>query len=136
MRGSVWAVAVLALAPAVALAGSADDDLAVVKKAVAQSSPPADERAPARAESPRPPDSRPEKMRWLKVRVTERTGKRVSINVPLSFARVLGEDWPVNLGCRRGASRVTLGEILRSLEAGQDLVEVDSDDAKVRVWVE
>jgi hypothetical protein len=138
MRGSVWAVAVLALVPAVGLAGSADDDLAVVKKAVAQSAPPADDRdrGPARAENARAGDSRPEKMRWLKVRVTERTGKRVSINVPLAFARALGDDWPVNLGCRRGASRVTLGEILRSLDAGQDLVEVDSDDAKVRVWVE
>jgi hypothetical protein len=136
MRGSVWAVAVLALAPAVALAGTADDDLAVVKKAVAQGAPPAGDRAAARAEGPPPGDSRLEKMRWLKVRVTEKTGKRVSINVPLAFARALGEDWPVNLGCRRGASRVTLGDVLRSLEAGQDLVEVDSDDAKVRVWVE
>jgi hypothetical protein len=124
MRGSVWAVAVLVLAPMVSFAGSGDDDLAVVKKAV------------ARDDGPRPDTARSEKTRWLKIRVTEKTGKRVSVNVPLSFARALGEDWPVNLGCRRGASRVTLGQILRSLEAGQDLVEVDSDDAKVRVWVE
>jgi hypothetical protein len=135
MRGSVWAVAVLVLGPVVGHAGSGDDDLAVVKKAVAQSTAPGDEQA-ARPASPRPADSRPEKMRWLKVRVTEKAGKRVSINVPLSFARALGEDWPVNLGCRRGASRLTIGDVLRSLESGQDLVEVDSDDAKVRVWVE
>jgi hypothetical protein len=129
-------VAALVLAPVAVLAGSADDDLAVVRKAVAQSTAPADDRAPARTEGPRAADSRPEKMRWLKVRVTEKAGKRVSINVPLSFARILGEDLPVNLGCHRGASRVTFGEILRSLDSGQDLVEVDSDDAKVRVWVE
>jgi hypothetical protein len=132
MRGSVWAMAIFLMAPAASFAGSADDDLAVVKKAVAQSSPPAADPASPRAEPPRSD----KKMRWLKVRVTEKAGKRVSINVPLSVARALGEDWPVDLGCRRGASRVTLGEILRSLEAGQDLVEVDSDDAKVRVWVE
>ena len=136
MRGSVWAVTVLVLAPTISLAGSGEDDLAVVKKAVAQSTPPAEDRAQARPDGSRAADSRSEKMRWLKVRVTEKTGKRVSINVPLSFARALGENWPVNLGCRRGASRLTIGDILRSLEAGQDLVEVDSDDAKVRVWVE
>lgn len=132
MRGSVWAVAVLVVAPTVSFAGSTDDDLAVVKKAVAQSSPPAADPTP-----PRPEPSRSEKkMRWLKIRVTEKAGKRVSVNLPLSFARALGEDWPVNLGCRKGESRVTLGEILRSLDSGQDIVEVDSDDAKVRVWVE
>src|SRR5262249_49933491 len=123
---------------AVAGAGSADDDLAGVKKAVAQSAPPTDDRdrAAPRAERARPGDSRTEKKRWLKGRVPEKTAKRGSINGPLPFARALGDDWPVNLGCRRGASRVTLGDVLRSLEAGQDLVEVDSDDAKVRVWVE
>jgi hypothetical protein len=136
MRRSMWAVAALVFVPVVGHAGSGDDDLAVVKKAVAQSTAPGDERTAPRTGSPRPADSQPEKMRWLKVRVTEKAGKRVSINVPLSFARALGEDWPVNLGCRRGATRLTIGDVLRSLEAGQDLVEVDSDDATVRVWVE
>jgi hypothetical protein len=132
MRGNRWAVAFLVvLAPAVSSGGTADDDLAVVKKAVAQSSPAAPEAEGQRAD--RPPS---DKLRWLKVRITEKTGKKVSINLPLSFARAVGEDWPVNIGCRKGASRLTLGEILRSLEAGQDIVEVDSDDAKVRVWVE
>ncbi len=134
MRGSGWAVAVLVLAPVVSFAGSAEDDLAVVKKAVAQSAPATEksdsaERAPTVAQA--------DKIRWLKIRVSEKTGKKVSINVPLSFARALGEDWPVNIGCRKnGRSRVTLGEILRSLEEGQDIVQVDSDDATVRVWVE
>jgi hypothetical protein len=131
MRGNVWAMAILVLAPVVSFGGTADDDLAVVKKAVAQSS-------PAAADPAAPPAERPpsDKLRWLKVRISEKTGKKVSINLPLTFARALGEDWPVNTGCRKGASRLTLGEILRSLEAGQDIVEVDSDDAKVRVWVE
>ena len=131
MRGNVWAMACLVLAPAVSFGGTADDDLAVVKKAVAQSSPAAPDPTGPRAD--RPPS---DKLRWLKVRVTEKTGKKVSINLPLTFARALGEDWPVNIGCRKGQSRLTLGDILRSLEAGQDIVEVDSDDAKVRVWVE
>jgi hypothetical protein len=130
MKGSVWAMAALVLAPGISSAGSVDDDLAVVKKAVAQSAP-APEPAP-RAE----PGRQDRKLRWLKIRVTEKAGKRVSVNVPLSFARAVAEDWPVNFGCRKEGSRITFGDVLRSLDSGQDIVEVDSDDAKVRVWVE
>ncbi len=135
MGGSVWLWAgALALSASSVFAGSADDDLAVVKKAVAgQNAPAPEEKASRRPEGP----ARAEKMRWLKIRVVEKAGKRVSINVPLSVARALGDDWPVNLHCRRkGEERVTLGEVLRSLDAGQDLVQIDSDDATVRVWVE
>ena len=131
MRGNVWTVVFLVLAPAVSFGGTADDDLAVVKRAVAQSSPAAPD--PGGPQADRPPS---DKLRWLKVRVTEKTGKKVTINLPLAFVRALGEDWPVDIGCRKGQSRLTLGDILRSLEAGQDIVEVDSDDARVRVWVE
>jgi hypothetical protein len=134
MRGIAWGMAAFVLAPVASFGGSVEDDLAVVRKAVAQSA-----TAPEKADSEgkAPAAARADRMRWLKVRVSEKAGKRVSINVPLSFARVLGDDWPVNVGCRKnGRSRVTLGEILRSLEAGQDIVQVDSDDATVRVWVE
>jgi hypothetical protein len=49
----------------------------------------------------------------------------------------VGEDWP--LDCGRGHSKghgPTLGEVLRALDSGQDLVEIEDDDATVRVWVE
>jgi hypothetical protein len=141
MRGTVcgWGAA-LALSAASVLAGSADDDLAVVRKAVAgQSAPAPDEKTSPRPEGP----PRSEKLRWLKIRVVEKAGKRVSVNVPLSVARALGDDWPLNFHCRRkdrdrnrDRDRVTLGEVLRSLESGQDIVQVESDEATLRVWVE
>lgn len=136
MKGSVWvAAAILALAPGRAFAGSVEDDLAVVKKAVAgQNAAAPGGQAGGRDESEAP--AKADKMRWLKVRVVEKAGKRVSINLPLSVARALGDEWPVNLNCRRNGSRVTLGAVLRNLEAGQDLVQIDSDEASVRVWVE
>ena len=31
---------------------------------------------------------------------------------------------------------IRLGEVLATLEAGQSLVEVDDDEATVRIWVE
>jgi hypothetical protein len=53
--------------------------------------------------------------------------------------RAVGEDLPLDLPCFEGSphrARITLGEILRTLDAGQELVEVKEDDASVRVWVE
>jgi hypothetical protein len=100
----------------------------------------ADSRPPAEAKEARP--ARPAKShegKWLRVRITERTGKhgKVSVNVPLGLARAFGEDWPINGGrdCGEGR-RVTLGEVLRALDSGQSLVEIDDDEASIRVWVD
>ena len=149
---TVGAGAVLLLAATV-FAGAPEDDLAVVKKAV------------ARAQETRPPDSetkvkeflpkaeaspaRKGTPQWLKVRVVEKGSKKgkVSINVPLLLARALGDDFPIDWHChhRRSEDRedrkrerceIRLSEVLAALEAGQDLVEVDDDDTTVRVWVE
>jgi hypothetical protein len=127
-----------------ARAGDADDDLSVVKRAVsvaqvATTPPPAlqDDRPPARTSG--------SKAQWLRVRVTERNGKRVRINVPLALVRAMG-DWPIDL-CRdwdrwdrdrdRRRCNLRLSEVLDALDAGQSLVEVDEDGgAKVRVWIE
>jgi hypothetical protein len=146
------------------VAGSGEDDLAIVKKAVASP-------APARARESRPapgstkaaapaetagrvaavaqavPEARPlprtgREPQWFKVRVTERgTGrKKVTINLPLSLVRALGDD-TIDWGCRGQGERqechtVRLSEVLRSLEAGQELVEVEDEDSTVKVWVE
>jgi hypothetical protein len=78
---------------------------------------------------------------WLRVRVVEKASRRtrVSVNLPIGLVRALGDDWPLPEyhGCRK-ASRcgATLGEVLRALERGQNLVEIDDDEASVRVWVE
>lgn len=122
----------LALALAGGTPGSADEDLAVVKKAVGASEVP--EKPAPRAE--RRSGKEPQ---WLRVRVVEKGGKKVSINLPLAIVRALGDDAPITLPCGRfGKERVrlTLGEVLKALDAGQDLVQVDDVDATVRVWVE
>jgi hypothetical protein len=137
------ALAVAALA-APALADRADDDLAAVRKAVG-AAPVAEaqaEAAPSRsaekaAAAPRRSSSGGPK--WLRVRVVEKGQKhgRVSINLPLGLVRAFGEDWPVQ-GCRScgDGHGPTLGEILRALDSGQSLVEIEDEDATVRVWVD
>jgi hypothetical protein len=139
--------------------GTGEDDLAIVKKAVA--SPLPTPRAARTAEkrdgvvamaqvtpAPATPEARPvvrmgREPRWFKVRVVERgTGrKKVTVNLPLSLVRALGDD-TLDWGCRgdgdgrRQCHTVRLSEVLRSLEAGQELVEVEDENALVRVWVE
>lgn len=138
--------------------GSAEDDLAVVRRAVARPAPspvlvlPAEDQAPLAEDkaprvehkAPRVEDKAPARKatpQWLRVRITERGGKsKVAINLPLALARSLGDDVPLNWGCRRPCdgerATVRLGDILRSLDSGQDIVQVDSDDGTVRVWVD
>jgi hypothetical protein len=162
-----WTAFTVALALAAAagagLAASGEDDLAIVKKAVASPAPthtrqtraaPAPARAatasasvaqaaaPAEEARPRPRTGR--EPQWFKVRVVERAGagrKRVTINLPLSLVRALGDE-TIDLGCRSGEGdrekcrSVHLSEVLRSLEAGQELVEIEDDEATVKVWVE
>ena len=157
------AAAVVAGAVATVAAASSEDDLAVVKRAVAQAQPApsapvvANDEPPARAEGTddewaRRDDRHPRATRsgrepqWLKVRITEKGAKkaRVNVNLPLSLVRALGDDFPIDLGRRRGwregrdgrEHTIRMGEVLAALEAGQSLVEIDDDESTVRVWVE
>jgi len=123
-----------------AAADRAEDDLQLVRKAVAssqvvQARPPAEEPPAPKAEA-RPRKGEPQ---WFRVRIQERGGKRakVSVNLPLGLVRSFGDDWPIAPdGCRKDRHCPTLGEVLRSLDSGQSLVEIESDDSTVRVWVE
>jgi len=147
---------VLAGTAGTGLATSGEDDLAIVKKAVASPAPtrareartraaaqaaPAPAPAPAVEAAPRPRTGR--EPQWFKVRVVDRvTGrKKVTINLPLSLVRALGDD-TIDWGCRSGdgdrdrCHTVRLSEVLRSLETGQELVEIEDDEATVKVWVE
>jgi len=130
------AAALAAPLAAPALADRAEDDLAAVKKAVGGTKA---EARPAAAEEARPPRPAKGEGKWLRVRVVERAGKhgKVSINLPLGLARAFGDDWPIH-GCHRcdEGHRVTLGDVLRALDSGQSLVEIDDDEASVRVWVD
>lgn len=169
MRWKVWtaAAATLVLAgPADGSAAQADDDLKVVKKAVAtrptsrrveRIPPPEGPETPGTSvtaqatpapEPPRPPvtssRSSAERARprgvepaWFKIRIVERGPKpsRVTVNLPLGLVRSLGDEWPVEVRCRE-CGRVRLSEVLRTLTTGQDIVDIESDDATVRIWVE
>ena len=165
-----WTAVTVALALAGAsgagITARGEDDLAIVKKAVESPTParartarPAvasSARAATRTESEaavaqtvppaadvRPPARTGREPQWFKVRVVERgTGrKRVTINLPLSLVRALGDD-AIDWGCARGEGdrekchSVRLSEVLRSLETGQELVEIEDDEATVKVWVE
>lgn len=126
-------------------AGS-EDDLAVVKKAVGapaattvaraeRQEADRPEKEPARI-APRRAGSEPQ---WLRVRVVEKRGKKVSVNLPLAIVRAMGDDFPLDFpGCHNRKARVhlTVGEVLRALDTGQDLVQVEDDEHTVRVWVE
>ncbi len=140
MKTSLFAVILLAALAVPAAADRAEEDLQVVKKAVgsstqaAQARPPAEE-PPAEAK-PAPRKAEP---RWFRVRITEKGGKHghVSINLPIGVARMLGEDWPVAPhGECHSDHCPTLGEILRALDSGQSLVEIEDEGASVRVWIE
>ena len=135
--------AAMAAALAVAAAGmawAAEDDLAVVKRAVARQEVKAAD--PVLRDEPPAAARKASELKWLKVRVTEKGTKRakVTINLPIALVRALGEDYPIDFGRRHwheaGEKRVRLGEVLAALEAGSPLVEIDDDDAFVRVWVE
>ena len=153
MRTATWTLsllATLALAGGAVRAGSVEDDLAVVKKAVAPKAQASGAPSPAPSASSEKPKAatdasgteagRRKDPQWLRVRVSEKQGKKVSVNLPLSFVRALGEDWPIDLGGRacqgEAGRRPTIGEVLRTLDSGQDLVQIDDADATVRVWVE
>ncbi len=132
----VFAASLAALAvPGAASGNSVDDDLEVVKKATASGG---SERVTAEA-SPRP---RPDGPQWFRVRIVEKTkGQKkatVKINLPLFLVHAVGDDVPIP-GCEgRGGkgTSLTLGEVLRALDSGESLVEIEDEDTTVRVWVE
>ncbi len=142
MKTTLFAGIVLAALAAPAAADRAEDDLQLVKKAVlsaqaAEARPPAEEPAPPATVRPAPKKGEPQ---WFRVRIVEKAGKRakVSVNLPLILARSLGDEWPIagRERCRDGGRCPTVGEVLRALDSGQSLVEIEDDEATVRVWVE
>lgn len=139
MKRTLLVAAVVAALAAPTSADRAEDDLAAVKKAVGAASqavrPPAEDPAPPLAR-PRPSAREPQ---WFRVRVVEHGGKkgRVSISLPLGLVRALGADVRLPDGVRSEAGRgPTVGEVLRALDSGQSLVEIEEEEASLRIWVE
>jgi hypothetical protein len=120
--------------PAAAERTAAEDDLAVVKNATSS-------RQASRAVAEAPPRSRAEEPQWLRVRIQERGKKNASVkvNLPLALVHALGDDVPVP-GCDErdggGEKGLTLGEVLRALDSGESLVEIEDAESTVRIWVE
>jgi hypothetical protein len=144
MTRSHLSLALLALALALpARAGVLDDDLAVVRHAVAEAAPNAGPQVglqkevvkvekeeglhqePARQDRPAAP-------RWLRVRVQEKGSVRptVSVNLPLSLLRALTDEEPLEWLEDLGVSS------RRSLGSADDLVRIEDEEQSVRVWVE
>jgi hypothetical protein len=153
MKTSLFVAVLLTALAAPLAADRAEDDLQLVKKAVASSPaaaarPPAEEPPAASAEAkPQPRQGEPA---WFRVRIVEKAGKsgtagtardkgaRVSVSLPLGLVRSLGDEWPIGQPghCRHDHHCPTLGEILRALDSGQSLVDIEDDETAVRVWVE
>ena len=106
---------------------TAEDDLAVVKRAVEK-----DEAAAA------PQARRPDQGRWFRVRIEEKGGSKVKINLPLGLVRDLDDHVPFDWSCgrRHQGCRLRLSEVLAQLDSGQDLVEIKDADSSVRIWVD
>lgn len=145
-RQLVMMAALTMAATGTAIAAGAEDDLAVVKRAVAGQQV-ARQEAPATtpptADEPVTRVRAKGDLRWFKVRITEKGSKksRVNVNLPIALVRALGDDFPIDIGHHAGwrgerERTLRLGEVLATLEAGQSLVEIDDDEATVRVWVE
>src|SRR5262245_15730605 len=151
------ALAATGVGTAAVRAVDTEAELAVVKRAVAQSAAPEGPAPPATAarlagpSSPEPrkpetaPGTRMDKPRWLRIRVIDKQEKKgkVSINVPLALVQAVGDDWPIDLHCNRHRNspgsdrcRIRLSEVLATLQSGQDIVEVDDDEGSVRIWVD
>ncbi len=121
-----------------AVAARAEDALAVIKKAVAQAESPV---APSAKPVPTPKKAEPQ---WLRVRVEPKGEKkgRIKVNLPLAFVRAVGENLPLQFGdgCRGGRKEsycgMKLSEVLKTLDSGESLVEIEGEDESVRIWVE
>ncbi len=118
------AIAALAVSLAVPV-GAADDDLTVVKRAV-------QDQQGARSAGTR--------ARWFRVRIEERDGGKVKVNLPLPFVRALGaktDSWPgFRCGPGGGTCKRKLSDVLGALDAGQEFVTIDDDEASVRIWID
>jgi hypothetical protein len=136
---AVSAVWFLAPAASPALVVASEDDLAVVRRAVASGSgtPRDEDHSGAGAAS----KSRRE-AQWLRVRVTHKDGRgKVKFDLPLFVARTIGGEIPIEWGAcskgrKAGKGRAKLADVLDLLDAGDDVVRIETEDASIRIFVD
>jgi hypothetical protein len=145
MRPFLWRLACgMAWLMLVSAPARSEDDLSVVKRAMARD----DSRSAAspRAEADALADGREHAPHWLKIRVLDKSGRqaRVAVNVPLGLVKaleatcrwILSGEWRATDDRGRRHRAPTIREVLGMLQAGQEIVEIESEEARVRVWVE
>jgi hypothetical protein len=144
-RERAWVLGGALLVLATPVAWAADDDLSIVRKAVA-----ADAGGGATVKDERPTAPRKgSSPQWLRVRIVDKGEKKakVSINLPLSLVRALGDEVPLDWHCKkddgvewekksRCSTHLKLSEVLEALESGQDFVQIEDEQATVRIYVE
>jgi len=155
MSRTVLAAAMAAAAVGTVIAASVEDDLAVVKRAVARQEAPA--TTPPEAVEAKEPvtrvdgkddawerrnDARPRAsgrdLRWFKVRITERGAKkaRVTVNVPIALVRALGDDFPIDIGGHggwRGRDGGWRGGREKAIRLGEVLATLESGQSLVEI---
>jgi len=116
------------LAPQVAApAELPDGDLAAVRRAVAQDE--AGEASPPAGDEPR------ESPGWIRLQVLDKaTGERpVTLSVPLALLDAcVGKKEQQE----RGERQSRLRELLEALGSARSLVEIDSEESEIRIWIE
>jgi hypothetical protein len=137
-RERAWVLGGALLVLAAPVAWAADDDLSIVRKAVSAdaggSTTLKDDKpaAPRKGASPQ----------WLRVRIVDKGEKKakVSINLPLSLVRAMGDEVPLDWHCGKEAKRCSmhmrLSEVLDALASGQDVVQIEDEQSNIRVYVE
>jgi hypothetical protein len=132
--GGIACACLLLAGPAAAAEG--DDDLAVVRRAVASAERTQRVEAPQGAGESRTPRRAEARTgpAWLKLSIVGDgdDGASLSLNLPLALVRVIDD-----LACDDGdRDEPGLSDLLAGLVSGQPLVSIDADEAEVRVWVE
>ena len=133
---AVW---LLAAAPSPALVIASEDDLAVVRRAVAGGSgaTAAEDHSRARTASKARREAQ-----WLRVRITHKDGRgKVKFDLPLFVARTVGGEIPIEWGAcpkgqKTGKGSTKLADVLDLLDAGDDVVRIETEDASIRVFVD
>jgi hypothetical protein len=144
-RERAWVLGGALLVLAAPVVRAADDDLSIVRKAVS-----ADAGGSANLKDDKPAAPRKgSSPQWLRVRIVDKGEKKakVSINLPLSLVRAMGDEVPLDWHCGKDAGKewepkkrcsmhMRLSEVLDALDSGQDVVQIEDGQSSIRVYVE
>jgi hypothetical protein len=130
-RVRAWVLGGALLVLAAPLAWAADDDLSIVRKAVA-----ADAGGTTTKDEKAAPPRKASAPQWLRVRIVDKGEKKakVSINLPLSLVKALGDEVPLDWHCKN--AHIKVSEVLAALQSGQEFVQIEDEQSTIRVYVE